>query len=208
MKTLVACSVALVLMLAALPVRAQQTDYLTPDEINLVRDTQEPNKRIQLFLRFATERLAKFEASLAGKPGEEPASRDELDDQLNDFINAVDDTSSALQVPLERGGADLHKTRPQLEEALADFTKRLQAVHKLYESEDIALRYDLEDALEATHDLAEMAKKIPEGRIPPAQPEAVPGEQETPAANRPSLKHREEKEKPPPPPGPTTLLID
>lgn len=206
MKTLAALTAAFALALAAAPLRAQQTDYLTPEEVKLVRDTQEPNQRIQLFLRFATERLAKFEASLAGKPGEEPTSRDALDDQLNDFINAVDDTSEALEVPLERGGVDLHKTRPKLEEGLSDFTTRLQAIHKQFESQDTTLRYDLEDALQATHDLTEMAKKIPEGLIPPQQPAAVPGEEEAPVPGKPSLKRREEKEKPPPPPGPAAFL--
>src|SRR3990172_6545260 len=94
------------LLLAAPPGgAAQQPDYLTPEEVTLVRDTQEPNKRILLFMKFADERLLLFEKALAAAP--EPADPALGKDLVNNFIRAVDDTTQTLEGAIERGGADL-----------------------------------------------------------------------------------------------------
>ncbi len=49
---------ALLLAATPRPVSAQQTDYLTRDEVTEVRETQEPVKRVRLFLNYAELRLA------------------------------------------------------------------------------------------------------------------------------------------------------
>lgn len=195
------------LLLAAPPGgAAQQPDYLTPEEVTLVRDTQEPNKRILLFMKFAGERLLLFEKALAAPPGEAPPGEAPADpaarkDMLNNFIRAVDDTAEVLQTALDRGGIDLRKTRPLLIKSGAEFRKRLEQAQQTEPGQSEDLRYDLEDALMAAEDLAELAKKIPETPIPPKGP-VVAGqegkeEEAAPPPGKPTLKRRPE---PPPKP--------
>jgi len=195
------------LLLAAPPGgAAQQPDYLTPEEVTLVRDTQEPNKRILLFMKFADERLLLFEKALAAPPGEAPPGEAPADpaarkDMLNNFIRAVDDTAEVLQTALDRGGIDLRKTRPLLIKSGAEFRKRLEQAQQTEPGQSEDLRYDLEDAVMAAEDLAELAKKIPEIPIPPKGP-VVAGqegkeEEAAPTPGKPTLKRRPE---PPPKP--------
>jgi len=179
---------------------AQQSDYLTPEEVNLVRDTQEPNKRILLFLKFADGRLLLFEKALTVAPGEAPADPAARKDMINNFIRALDDTAEVLETALDRGGVDLRKTRPLLIKTGAEFRKRLEQAQQTEPGQSEDLRYDLEDAVMATEDLAELVKKIPEAPIPPKGP-VVAGqegkEEEAAPPGKPTLKRRPE---PPPKP--------
>ena len=201
MKKAFVLAVAVLLAGLVTSARAQQTDYLTPEEITKVRDAQEPNERIQLFLGFAEDRLLRFEQVLTPAAGAEETRPDDLRDLLNDFINAVDDTAEALDFPLQRGGVDLRKTRKKMQETVPAFLTRLQEIQKTHR--DLAegdLRYDLEDATIATEDLYELVKKTPDEPIPLRQPGAVSGdtEEEGPVPGKPTLKRRPpDKEKEP-----------
>jgi hypothetical protein len=194
---------ALGLLLAVPPgATAQQPDYLTPEEVTLVRDTQEPNKRILLFLKFADERLLLFEKALAAPAGEAPADPAARKDMVNNFIRAVDDAAEVLDTALDRGGVDLRKTRPLLIKSGAEFRKRLEQAQQTEPGQSEDLRYDLEDAVLALDDLAELVKKIPEAPIPPKGPvvagqEGKEGGEEEAPPGKPTLKRR-----PPPPPKP------
>lgn len=193
-------SLVCLFVLPAAPLWAQQPDYLTPEEVQLVRDTQEPEKRIALFLQFADERMARFDAALLAASQAEEPDYDELRDRLNDFIHAVDDAAAALEVTLERGGADLRKTRKALDKKLAEFLAHIEEVQKSAVLEENDLQYDLEDATIALQDLQEMARTVPDQPMAPRQPRALESEEKAPAAGKPSLKRRpepEEEKKPP-----------
>ena len=205
MKLLWFEAAALGLLLAGAPAPAQQPappaggpDYLTKEEVELVRDTQEPNKRIALFVKFADERLLLFEKALAAAP--EPADPALGKDLVNNFIRAVDDTTQTLEVAIERGGVDLRKTRPILIKTTAEFLQRLQQAQRTEAGQSEDLRFDLEDAVLATEDLAELSQKIPTVPIPPKGP-VVAGqegkEEEAAPPGKPTLKRRPE---PPPKP--------
>ncbi|MFQ5695676.1 MAG: hypothetical protein ACE5HB_06785 [Terriglobia bacterium] len=194
---------AAVLLVASASALAQRGDYLTREEVDKVRDTQEPNKRIQLFLEIAGGRLGQFEKSL-GAPGGEPAAHhDVLLDRLNDFINAIDDTAGNLEFALERGGVDLHKTRKKLLKQTENFLARLDRIREGHEIVRREFPYDMEDALEATHDLVELAKQIPEEIIPPkvpgvsaadaADPGTKPAQPGRPTLRRPSDDKKKKK---------------
>ncbi len=188
------------LLLAATPgpVSAQQTDYLTRDEVTVVRETQEPVKRVRLFLNYAELRLAVVEKILEAASGGKPPRGDDLQDAMNNYIRAIDDAAANLENFLERGGVDLRKLRQPLRESGANLLARLKSIQPPFEGAREVLRWDMEDALEATQDLLTLEKRIPDEPIPPKIPTMVgaTGEKEkTPVPGKPTLKRK--KEKPP-----------
>ncbi|MBI4462420.1 MAG: hypothetical protein HY653_05895, partial [Acidobacteria bacterium] len=99
--------------LLATPAQAQAPpDYLTEEEVQKVRETQEPNDRIALFLAIAADRLAQFEKGLAANP---PAHTDDLTELIDAYISAIDDATNNLEIWLERGGVKLGKARAAIE---------------------------------------------------------------------------------------------
>ena len=188
--------VVLTLFAGAAPALGQQADYLTKEEVEQAREAQEPNQRIELFLKFADARLAAFEKALQPGPGAEPPRTYQLKDLLNDFIRSVDDTTDKTMQPLERGGVELKKGRDKINVKGRDFLARLQDIQKTEAASSEDLRYDLEDAVDAVNELLALAKNIPNGVIPAKTlPAMDTGEKEAPAPTpgKPTLKRRDEK---------------
>ena len=188
------------LLLAATPgpVSAQQTDYLTRDEVTEVREAQEPVKRVHLFLNYADLRLAVVEKILEAASDGKPPRGDDLQEAMNNYIRAIDDAAANLEIFLERGGVDLRKLRKPLREIGTDLLARLKGIRPPFEGARTDLRWDMEDALEATQDLLTLEKKIPDKPIPPKIPTLVgaAGEKEKARVpGQPTLKRK--KEKPP-----------
>lgn len=174
-------------------------DYLTPEEVNLVREAQEADKRITLFLEFAELRLARFEEGLQS---DDDHYQDMLRDRLNDFINAIDDTAVSLELGLERGGVDLRKTRKRLLETVEGFIARVEAARQA--RPDVLqgdLNYDVEDSLMAMNDLLDLSKEISDKPIEPKFPQRAgpDGEERPRVPGQPTLKRPsdEEEEKEP-----------
>lgn len=188
------------LLLAATPgpVSAQQTDYLTRDEVTEVREAQEPVKRVSLFLNYADLRLAVVEKILEAASGGRPPRVDDLQNAMNNYIRAIDDAAANLEIFLERGGVDLRKLRQPLRKIGTDLLARLKSIQPPFEEARTDLRWDMEDALEATQELLTLEKQIPAKPIPPKIPTLVgaAGEKEkAPVPGKPTLKRK--KEKPP-----------
>ena len=181
-------------LLALSPATAQQPDYLTAEEVEAVREAQEPNQRIQLFLKFTQLRWSTFDQKLAAPSGPDRRSTDALQDALNDYIRAVDDTAGTLQDALDRGGVDLRTTRKPLEEAGRALLSRLEEVQDHERIVGDEFRWDMQDAVEATRDLIDTAAKIPDEPIPAKFPEAAgEGEEkkeEAPPPGKPTLKKK------------------
>jgi hypothetical protein len=189
------CFLLVLIALAVAPAPAQtRPDYLTREEVNLVRKAQEPDKRILLFLKFADQRLARFEEGLQAK---DDHYEDMLRDRLNDFINAIDDAAVSLEIALERGGTDLRKTREKLLEIVNGFITRVETAQQArQEVLQGDLRYDVEDALMAMNDLLDLGQRIPDEPIPPKLPQrAGPEGEERPAVpGRPTLRRSSDEE--------------
>ena len=85
MKTLLVCA-----LLAAPLAAQQQRDYLTVDEGDQIREAQNPNERLNLYIHFARQRLSQVDHWLAKeKAGRSILIHDALDDYAN-IIDAID----------------------------------------------------------------------------------------------------------------------
>ena len=194
--------------------KKQRSDYLSREEVQKVRDTMDPGKRIKLFLEFATERLEKLEGNLKaadGNPEKIEKKRRELTEGFDHYIRAIDDAAGHLEMWLERGGVDLRKLRKGLPKAGEDFVERLSLIRESQTAlQETDLRYDLEDALEATEEMLALGKRIPNTILPPQIPSAegrrATTDPKTPAQpGRPTLRRKGEdksgrKPDPKPPP--------
>jgi hypothetical protein len=143
---------AVVLCILALPALSQQRDFLSADEVNQLRQAQEPNERLKLYNTFARQRMAQIRKLMeTEKPGRSALVHDLLDDytKIIEATDAVADDALAHKKTIDVGIAAVAATE---KETLEQLNKIADAKPK-----DIA-RYDfvLKEAIETTEDSLEL----------------------------------------------------
>src|SRR5712672_3084851 len=157
------CLLASTVAFLAAPSRAAQKDYLSSLESDKIRDAENTNERIKLFLTFADDRLKKFQYEL-----QHPSSNkhpEMLNALMNAYVGCVDDAADLVQLGIQkqeniRAGIDL----------MAGKTKEfLQILEKLSADgvEVDTYKDNLDDAIEGTRDAMNDAEKAKKAVAPP-----------------------------------------
>jgi len=155
--------VVLVASLFAPSSRAEQKDYLSALEADKIRDAENTNERIKLFLTFAEDRLKKFQYEL-----QHPSSNkhpEMLNALMNAYVGCVDDAADLVQLGIQKQ----ENIRPGID-LMADKTKEfLQALEKVSaDAVEIEIYKDnLDDAIEGTRDAMNDAEKAKKAVAPP-----------------------------------------
>ena len=134
---------------------AQQRDFLTADEIDQVREIQEPNSRLALYVQFARQRMSMLNQLLSKeKPGRSALIHDVLEDYTHiiESIDTVADDALKRKVALDQG----------MKLVTAAEKDMLETLQKIEDSEPKDLtRYDfaLKTAIDTTSDSKELSEE-------------------------------------------------
>ncbi len=138
----------LLAVLCTVPLVRAERDFLTADEADQVREAQDPNDRLQLYIQFARQRIDQAQQLLAkDKPGRSILVHDLLEDynHIIDAIDTVSDDALKRKLPIGVGLTAVSAG----EKVLLETLKKMEAGHP----KDFA-RYEfaLKQAIESTND--------------------------------------------------------
>jgi hypothetical protein len=152
MKTLLVCA-----LLTAPLAAQQQRDYLSVDEGDQIREAQDPNERMALYIHFARQRLSQVDHWLAKeKAGRSVLIHDALDDYANiiDAIDAVADDALQRHVNIKVGLAAVVTAESEM----------MAGLQKIQDSQPKDMsRYDfvLKQSIDGTNDSLDLARQDP-----------------------------------------------
>ena len=138
---------ALVALLIALPLAAQK-DFLTADEADQVREVQETNERLKLYLKFAKLRVDLLQQLVAKeKPGRSVLIHDTLD-EFTKIIEAIDTVSEDA---LKRK-ADITLGMVAVANAESEMTGNLRKIADMQLKDSARFKFALDQAIETVQD--------------------------------------------------------
>lgn len=144
---------ALGLAACVAPAIAQERDFLTAAEADEVREVQEPNARLQLYLKFARERLELLKQLLATeKPGRSGLVHDTLEDYTHiiEAIDTVADDALQRKIDISEAMKVVAPAEKQMASDLRKLTEKRAPDYSLYE-------FAMTQAIETTDDSAELS---------------------------------------------------
>jgi len=146
--------ICFLIMICGAPLLAQR-DFLTSDEVEKIREAQDPNLRIQVYIQFAKQRLDQLQQQVAkDRKGRSLIIRQLLEDYaaIIDAIDTVSDDALKRKLDITAGTAALAAAEP----------KFLAQLKKIEDSQPHDLdMYDvsLKDAIGSTSDSMDASKE-------------------------------------------------
>jgi len=137
---------------------AQTGDYLSEDEVDQLREAQDPSQRIGLYLSFAQVRLTRFDDFRSRPPDPEYDIPAYLDTQLDQFIRITDALKDWIDDHYNRHD----DMRAGLKKMIEDGTHQLEQLRHAEETPDAysaGYRRSLGDAIDDFSDALDGAAK-------------------------------------------------
>lgn len=150
-----ALSAALLGLLVLPGLHAQDRDFLTADEVEQVRLTQEPSARLMLYNKFAEARILQVEDLLKNeKPGRSVLIHDLLEDlvEILDTIDTVADDALMNNMDIGAGMQDVVKRHTAL-------AAKLKQIDQMELSDRGRYQFQLQMALDTVNDSLELAQE-------------------------------------------------
>ena len=147
------------ILAAGIPAFAQK-DFLTSDEVEKVREAQEPNERLKLYVLFARQRLDQLQRLLEkDKKGRSLIARELLEDYTS-IVDALDTVSDDAL----KHGADNSLGANAVRDAEHKFLTQLQKIKDRPPADLDMYSTALTEALAATSDSLDLSQEDPTNR--------------------------------------------
>jgi hypothetical protein len=170
---------------------AQERDFLTADEIDQVREIQEPNARLKLYVQFARQRLALLQQFLSKeKPGRSALIHDTLEDYTH-IIEAIDTVADDALIRK----ANLELGMKEVVAAEAEMLATLQKVEDTAPKDLARFEFVLKNAIDTTSDSKELSEEDLHTRTTDLQAQQKKEKQDKEAQLGDKEKKEKEKEK-------------
>lgn len=138
---------------AAAIASAQDRDFLTSNEVEQIREAQEPNDRLQLYIHFARQRVDLAEQYLAKeKPGRSIFVHNALEDYTHiiEAIDSVADDALRRNRPIDTGMVAVLS-------AEKDFLGKLNKIQESEPKDFDRFKFVLSEAIDTTTDSQELS---------------------------------------------------
>ncbi len=142
---------AIALLCASVCLAQEDRDFLTPDEVEQVREAQEPNERLALYVHFAKQRIDLVENYLAK---EKPGRSIFIHNTLEDYSHIIEAIDTVADDALRRH-AQIDKGLLAVLNAEKDFLEKLNKIQDSNPKDMERYKFVLTEAIDATNDSRE-----------------------------------------------------